>query len=110
LTYTFTLRKWYKISTSVAVHTGGENQVSSACNSYNGTIESAAELTSGAVSVVGKLFGEWRDSASLKSYFYWDAETTTTWRAKEDIAFIYRTGIASSSSSPGSSYVMCLIP
>lgn len=36
LTYTFTLLRWYKISTRVSVTKGGENYASSACNSYKG--------------------------------------------------------------------------
>lgn len=108
LIYTFTLQKWYKRSSLASVRIGGENYASGACNNI-GTIESASDMSDGAVSVVGKLFGEWRDSSSLQYYFYWDAETTTTWQAGEDIAFIYRTGVTDSASLPGASYVMCRV-
>lgn len=109
LTYTFTLQKWYKRSaTRATVRIGGENYASGACNNV-GTIESASDLSDGAVAVVGKLLGEWRDSPTLTASFYWDAETTTTWRAGEDIAFIYRTGVTHSASLPGSTYVMCRV-
>ncbi|HCR1912202.1 TPA: Ig-like domain-containing protein [Enterobacter kobei] len=109
LTYTFTLQKWYKRSaTRASVTIGGENEASGACNNV-GTIESASDMSDGAVSVVGKLFGEWRDSTTLMASFFWDAETTTTWRADENIAFIYRTGVPASSSLPGPTYVMCRI-
>lgn len=109
LTYTFTLQKWYKRSpVRASVRIGGDNEASGACNNV-GTIESASDLSDGAVSVVGKLLGEWRDSPTLTASFYWDAETTTTWRAGEDIAFIYRTGATSSASLPGSTYVMCRV-
>ncbi|WP_277973321.1 Ig-like domain-containing protein [Pantoea agglomerans] len=107
LTYTFTLQKWYRVSEGMAsVRIGGENYASSACNGL-GTIESASDMSDGAVSVVGKLFGEWRDSPTLKFSFYWDTETTTTWRAGENIAFIYKTGVTSSASLPGSTHAMC---
>lgn len=111
LTYTFTLQKWYKVSSRVSVIRNGDNEASSVCRDFGtSSIESAADLSDGAVSVVGKLFGEWRDSPSLAHYrFYFDAETTTTWRAKEDIAFIYSTGIPGTSPQPGSSYVMCRV-
>lgn len=112
LTYTFTLLKWYRVSDRAAVERNGSNYASSACRAFGSspTIESEADLTDGAVSVVGKLFGEWRDSSSLTHYqFYWDAETTTTWRAKQDIAFIYSTGVPGTSPQPGASYVMCRV-
>ncbi|EPY7113962.1 Ig-like domain-containing protein [Klebsiella variicola] len=109
LTYTFTLQKWYKRSaTRVSVRVGGDNGASSACRNV-GTIESASDMSDGAVSVVGKLFGEWRDSPTLMASFFWDTETTTTWRANENIAFIYSTGVPAATPSPGSTYVMCRI-
>lgn len=111
LTYTFTLQKWYTRSPVRSPVNRDENYASSACNGFqNATIESASELTEGAVSVVGKLFGEWRDSPSLAKYsFYWDAETSATWRAGEDIAFIYSSGLTDSASQPGATYVMCRV-
>lgn len=113
LTYTFTIKKWYTRSpVRASVRIGGENYAASACNGFgNAVVEPASELTDGAVSVVGKLFGEWRDSQELKkiSTFFWDEDTTTTWRAGENIAFIYSTGVTDSASLPGSTYVMCRI-
>lgn len=113
LTYRFTLQKWYRRSSiRESVRIGASNYAASACRAFGtNSIESASDLTDGAVSVVGKLFGEWRDSSSLEKIaaFFWDAETTTTWAAEERIAFIYSTGVPGTSPLPGSTYVMCRV-
>jgi adhesin/invasin len=112
LTYTFTIQKWYKRSdVRASVRIGGDDEAAGACD-HVGTIESASDMSDGAVSVVGKLFGEWRDSPTLTAGFYWDTETTTSWRTGEKgdkIAFIYRTGVASATIFPGSTYTMCRV-
>lgn len=112
LTYTFTLQKWYKRSSTEATQTNGSNEASIVCLDFGASsLESASELTDGAVSVVGKLFGEWRDSTSLTAHFYWDAETSASWSFSGggDIPFILKTGIASASSFPGATYAMCRV-
>lgn len=109
LTYTFTLEKWYRVSLEAIVWAHKRNDARSSCLG-RGTIESASDMSDGKVSVVGKLFGEWRETPSLKYSFFWDAETTTAFDAGEDqVAFIYATGEASSSLYPSASFTMCRV-
>ncbi len=106
LTFSFTLQKWYhpsQLEQSVKVGDYCEVQ----CVDVSGTLETASDMSDGAVSVVGKLFGEWRDSPALKYSFYWDADTITSWSAKGDIAFIYKTGEPGTAPYPGMTKTMC---
>lgn len=108
LTYTFTLEKWYRKSEKTHINQE-ESTVVSGCLRVSGTPPYEAEITDGAVSAVGKLFGEWRDGPVISnSIFFFDMDSVEAWRNhSEEIPFIYKDGSLGSSGAPGSTSVMC---
>ncbi|MBA4823871.1 inverse autotransporter beta domain-containing protein [Pantoea ananatis] len=114
LTYSFTVQKWYLPSEtpgSCKMRYGESCYVG--CGDFKGGIlESASDMSDGAVSTVGKFFGEWRDSPGLEYSYYYDADTLETWSAKkgENFSFIYKTGETGAEPFIESTVTICRVP